>query len=724
MAKRSASTTGSATGGLKKSLGLLDVYAVATGATLSAGFFLLPGLAAQEAGPAIVLCYLLAAVPLIPAMLCIVELSTAMPRAGGAYYFLDRSYGPLVGTVGGMGTWLALTLKAAFALVGMGAYVHLFFPDLPMTYIGAGFAVVIGVVNFLGSKETGRFQIILVVILLLLLAGFLAEAGQAVQVSHFHDFFAAGGEKIIATAGLVYISYVGVTKVASIAEEVRDPERNLPLGVFLALGSAILIYGLGTFVMVGVVPEEQLRGTQTLVADTARIAVGDYGVILVTVAALTAFASVANAGILSSSRYPLAMSRDRLLPTALQKLGKRGTPGFSIVISVGAIVVFLLFLDPIKIAKLASAFQLLIFAILCGSVIVMRESRIASYDPGYRSPFYPYLHIFGIIAPIWLIMQMGWLPTLFTCGIIGISAAWYYAYARRRVVRHGAIYHVFERLGRQRFDELDRELRGILKEKGLRAEDPFDEVIVAAEVIDLNRPTRFTEVVLEAAKLLARHLPRSAEEIADGFMQGTKVGATPVGGGAALPHVRLPGVELPLLAIVRCVEGVRIAADEADGEGDASQIAHAVFFLVSPEENPAQHLRILAQIAGRLDRPGFVERWREAPDSHALKELLLRDERSVSLHLRRGVGAEVLIDKAIRDCSIPESCLVVMISRGTDSVVPRGSTVLRRGDRVTIIGEPDGISELYERYADGGARAASDIDLDKDRDDMEPLGSV
>ena len=105
---------------LKKDLSLLDVYAIATGTTLSAGFFLLPGLAAEEAGPAMVLSYLIAAVPMIPAMFCAVELGTAMPRAGGAYYFLDRSLGPLAGSVGGLGTWLALTLKTAFALIGMG----------------------------------------------------------------------------------------------------------------------------------------------------------------------------------------------------------------------------------------------------------------------------------------------------------------------------------------------------------------------------------------------------------------------------------------------------------------------------------------------------------------------------------------------------------------------------------------------------------------------------
>ena len=95
---------------LKKELTLLNVYAIATGTTLSAGFFLLPGLAASQAGPAIILSYLIAAIPLIPAMLCMMELATAMSRAGGTYYFLDRSMGPLFGTIGGIGTWLALTL--------------------------------------------------------------------------------------------------------------------------------------------------------------------------------------------------------------------------------------------------------------------------------------------------------------------------------------------------------------------------------------------------------------------------------------------------------------------------------------------------------------------------------------------------------------------------------------------------------------------------------------
>ena len=106
---------------MKKELDLFSVYAIATGATIASGFFLLPGIAFAKAGPAMVLSYLIAAVPLLPAVCSMAELSTAMPRAGGIYYFLDRSLGPLWGTIGGIGTWLALSFKAAFALIGIGA---------------------------------------------------------------------------------------------------------------------------------------------------------------------------------------------------------------------------------------------------------------------------------------------------------------------------------------------------------------------------------------------------------------------------------------------------------------------------------------------------------------------------------------------------------------------------------------------------------------------------
>ncbi|MHC5005698.1 MAG: APC family permease [Planctomycetota bacterium] len=117
---------------LRKELSLWGVYAISLGATLSSGFFLLPGIAAAEAGPAVVLTYMIAVIPLVPGIISKTELCTAMPRAGGIYYFLDRSMGPVFGTIGGIGSWLTLVLKVGFALVGMGAYLQIFWHDVPI----------------------------------------------------------------------------------------------------------------------------------------------------------------------------------------------------------------------------------------------------------------------------------------------------------------------------------------------------------------------------------------------------------------------------------------------------------------------------------------------------------------------------------------------------------------------------------------------------------------
>lgn len=338
-----------------------------------------------------VLAYMLAVVPLIPAVFSVVELCTAMPKAGGVYYFLDRGLGPLFGTIGGMGTWLAMILKVSFALMGMGYYLALFIPEIGETHIrslGVGLAVAIGVLNLFGAKNSGRFQSLMVIFILALLGVFIGGGLPYLAPVHFEGFFAAGFDSIISTAGLVYISYAGVTKVTALSEEVKNPERNLPRGMFLSLLTAILVYGLGTAVMVGVLPMAQLSTTMTPVADAAAVFLGKPGLYLLSFAAVLAFVSVANAGTMSASRYPLALSRDNLLPQAFSRLND-GVPRLSILVTVGSIILILLFLDPMRIAKLASAFQLLMFALVCFTVLVMRESGIGSYDPGYPPPFTP-----------------------------------------------------------------------------------------------------------------------------------------------------------------------------------------------------------------------------------------------------------------------------------------------------------------------------------------------
>lgn len=683
---------------LKKELTLFGVFALATGTTLSAGFFLLPGMAFKISGPAVIIAYLIAAAMMVAPMLCKVELATAMPKAGGTYFFLDRSLGPLAGTIGGLGTWLALLLKASFALVGMGYYIELFFVDAPIEIMATVLAVVFATINFMGAKATTRFQIVMVIGLLALLAWFMLQGTFSIKSASFSGFFSKGPSSIFEAAGIVFISYVGVTKVASVAEEIENPQRNLPLGIFLGLGISAAIYLIGVTVIVGVTPADQLAETKTPVGDAAKVFAGTTGLILITIAALFAFMSVANAGIMSSSRYPLAMSRDHLIPSMFRRINGNGVPTVSLALTFGVVILCIWFLPLLSIAKLASAFQLVLFALLCFAVIVMRESNIESYDPSFKTPLYPWVPLAGILGPCWLITQMGPEPTLFAVGMVVLGVIWFFAYANKRIDRGGAIYHVFERLGQRRFEGLDTELRGIMKDRGLRAGDPFDEVVATSEIIEAGEDVDFIEITTKAADRLGPLVGMDAQEIARQFLEGTRVGATPVAHGVALPHLRVAHIARPYLVVARSRKGLSIEVENPGGSGTVHEGLHAVFFLVSPVSDPALHLRLLAQLAGCVEQDGFEQSWLKARSHQALREVLLRDDRYLSLLIEAGTEAGELAGKKIRDIAFPTGSLVALVRRGNRTLVPTGELELESGDRLTIIGESSGIAELKETY--------------------------
>ncbi len=687
---------------LKKSLSLFNVYTLATGATLSSGFFLLPGLAAADAGPAVILSYLLALLPLMPGMLAKIELATAMPKAGGVYYFIDRSLGPLAGTISGMGTWCSLVLKTSFALIGVGAYLAVFFPDAPMIPLAVGLAITFGIINLLGTGKSSAVQTVLVVLLLALLVGFVLDGSNDIQYAYFSGFFNSGAENIFAASGMVCISYMGVTKVASVAEEAKDPERTLPLGILFALITAVLIYGIGTFIIVGVVDPQVLYAGEAPslipVADAAEAIAGRWGAVVMTGAALLAFLSVANAGILSASRYPLAMGRDHLLPTLFRRLNRFQSPQNGVILTTAAVLVCVTLLDPTKIAKLASSFMLLLFALNSLAVIVMRESKIESYDPGFRSPWYPWLHLAGIAGPAAYIVMMGVLPMLFSAGLILVGVIWYIYYAKDRVERGGAIYHLFARLGQRQYAGLDRELRGILKEKGLRVDDPYDQIVARASVINEPGETTFEDIVHRAASKLAVQLPISAEQLANTIMEGTRVGATPVSKGVALPHVRMPGLNAALMVLARTPKGVSVQINHNLTDHGMDQSIFAAIFLVSPEEDASLHLRILAQVAQHVDDEQFMPQWLATADERKLKEALLHEERFMQLILEASGPSASLNNIPMRELPLPDGSLVAIVDRDGDMIIPRGDTVLQLGDKLTIVGVPGSITTIRKQY--------------------------
>jgi amino acid transporter/nucleotide-binding universal stress UspA family protein len=431
---------------LERDLGLLSVVAISIGAMVGSGIFILPGIALKTAGPAVILAYLVAGILVLPAALSKAEMATAMPEAGGTYIYIERGMGPLLGTIAGVGTWFALSFKGALALVGGVPYLLYLF-DLPVKPVALGLAALLVVVNLFGAKQTGRLQVGIVAVMLAALVWFVVGGGTAVTGSTYYaGFFEKGAGGLLAATGLVFVSYAGVTKIASVAEEVENPDRNLPLGILLSLVFTTLLYVLIVVVMVGVTPPEILSDSGVPMIDAAEATLAWPGVVAIIVAAVLALISTANAGILSSSRYPFAMARDDLAPPSLTEISDRwGTPAKSITLTGAVMLCLIAFVEIQDIAKLASAFKIIVFALVNGAVIAFREGAADGYDPSFESPLYPWTQIAGILGGVGLIGFMGTIPLLGAVLIIGGSVLWYLVYARGRVDREGAATDVVRR---------------------------------------------------------------------------------------------------------------------------------------------------------------------------------------------------------------------------------------------------------------------------------------
>jgi len=344
---------------LKRELNLFHVFCIATGAMVSSGLFILPGMAYARTGPAIIVSYLLAGIFSIAGMLSLAEMTTAMPRAGGDCFTIIRSMGPGVGTVTGLFSWFSLAMKSAFALIGMSVFTVIFF-DVDIHMIAIFFCLLFLAINIIGVKEAARTQSLLVVGLLVLMVLYIFLGMSRVTPQNFESFAPKGNVRIFSTAGFVFVSYAGLLKVASVAEEIKKPSRNIPLGMILSLIVVMVLYFLMVTVTVGVLDSEKLGNSMTPISDGAEAFMGTPGVVALSIAAILAFLSTANAGIMTAARSLVPLSQDGLLPEKLGRINKRfGTP-HNALLTTGFVMVVFLFLTLEILVEAASVTLILI----------------------------------------------------------------------------------------------------------------------------------------------------------------------------------------------------------------------------------------------------------------------------------------------------------------------------------------------------------------------------
>ncbi|MFB6202154.1 MAG: amino acid permease [Halorhabdus sp.] len=443
---------------LAKDLGPLAALTIGVGTMIGAGIFVLPGDAVTTAGSLAVFSFLVGGGIALLTALSASELGTAMPKSGGAYYYVNHALGPLFGSVAGWANWLGLAFASAFYMVGFGQYVQRIVGISGSVAIGpfsleivsllalAAGAFFVGV-NYVGAKETGRLQNAIVILLVAILAVFTVVGGLRADLSNLPA--SNGVTPMLTATGFIFVSYLGFVQITSVAEEIKDPGKNLPRAV---IGSVVLvtgIYALVLFVMSAAVEQGFIAGmgeNAIAVVQVAQTLMGPIGAVAMLFGGLLATASSANASILASSRINFAMGRDRVISPDLNEVHPRfATPYKSIAITGGLMLSFIVGVDLAggnavrMLSGLASFLHLVIYGLLNLSLIVMRIADPPDYNPDFRVPLSPLVPALGTISSFALIVYIEPVVRAVGAGVVIWSVLWYAGYARDRSLTTGVL---------------------------------------------------------------------------------------------------------------------------------------------------------------------------------------------------------------------------------------------------------------------------------------------
>ncbi|ESS08049.1 MAG: amino acid/polyamine/organocation transporter, APC superfamily [uncultured archaeon A07HN63] len=253
-------------------------------------------------------------------------------------------------------------------------------------------------------------------------------------------FAPEGITPLLPLTGIIFVSYLGFVQITSVAEEIKNPGRNLPIAIIGSVVIVTVIYALVLLAVLAAVPNEVVAGNDTAVVEVARILIGPIGAAALLFGGLLATASSANASILASSRINFAMGRDKIVSPSLNEVHERfGTPYKSIALTGGLILLFIVVGNLELLATAGSVLHLVVYGLLNLALIVFREGDPADYDPEFTVPLYPFTPILGAVLSFALIAFIETF-VIALCGLfVALALAWYMLYARSRTTREGVL---------------------------------------------------------------------------------------------------------------------------------------------------------------------------------------------------------------------------------------------------------------------------------------------
>lgn len=495
---------------------LLDVTMIGVGAMIGAGIFVLTGIAAGVAGPALIITFALnGGVALLTAM-SYAELGSCYHDAGGGYLWVKEGLPKWNGFLSGWMSWFAHAVACSLYALGFAAYFDQVLREFgvlmptwgflsPQKTLAVGIAAIFAYVNFRGASETGKIGNIVTLTKILILGVFVAFGIEFMLrrddwTASFTPFFPHGWGGVFQAMGLTFIAFQGFEVIAQCSEEVKNPKKNIPRAVFLSLLIVVPIYLLVAVASLGSVrPEGGMTPWDYLAAQKEIALVGVAkmffagGGVLLLVGGLISTMSALNATVYSSSRVAFAMGRDRNFPTFFSKVHpKRFTPHFAISLSFLIVVIMSVSLPIEDVASAADIMFLLLFLQVNITLIRLRKKR-PDLDRGFFTPLFPFLTIVGIALLLFLAIYMfnyshvGWFVA---AGWIGAGLLVYFVYASKREVEHVRKVAALERLERKEFTILvpianPRATRGLLS-VALAIAAKYDGEIILLHVIEVE----------------------------------------------------------------------------------------------------------------------------------------------------------------------------------------------------------------------------------------------
>jgi APA family basic amino acid/polyamine antiporter len=408
---------------LKRSLGLFDAFAIGLGAVIGAGIFVVIGVAASLAGPAMLLSLLIAGVVSALTAISFVHLARFIPREGGGYEYAHELVSPFGGFISGWMWLLSNIVTGSAVALGFAGYLAIYIP-LPVNLMAAVACLAITGINYMGSRESATANNILVVFKLVVLLLFVAFGLSLINGAFFSPFAASGAMGVMEGAAVIFFAFSGFGRVAMISEEVRDPTRTVPRAIILALAVSGVIYMLVAVVAIGMFGSASLGASNSPLADAAALE-GKVMANLVTIGALAATLSVLLTTLLGLSRITFAMSRNHDLPAVLSKLHpKRQTPYIAILVFGLLMTAFALTTDILKAVAISNFGSLVYYLIANLAAMRIAKPRRAKVLP-----------ILGLVSCAGLLVFLTTDAWLLGIGALVVGAGYYYLYPRRK---HGS----------------------------------------------------------------------------------------------------------------------------------------------------------------------------------------------------------------------------------------------------------------------------------------------